>query len=393
MSLNISSLAAFNITESELRDEEWRKILDVADYSNPLVTFPRASSCEIPVAELLNITRLQLRLRCALQSQFLLKGASYIEYLCGIQKKGHWDQFEVPPKPAKIINGGANLHYMLLEGMGHMNLPSSTRAWFRAAYKAMLEHAHRVVDCAAACDPRTVYFEYSRKEPKGDISALYGPYGIYLRCAELKDYESLYLSKCGENVTDDDLKNARTSHGFFSARNIPADAAKNVVLCAENCAVQNPSCALATHKHETDHSIQSFFEHSSTLEHPACRGDPSLMRYVRSRIDLNLKKELIAWSLETDEFQGLFLGANPPYDFVKYEKNRLERENIPAGVVDSFSKAAAKYLNNVVKASENALNALMKIFPRGDVREMLRTQPLSEWPRIAAQLTGEAADL
>lgn len=61
--------------------------------------------------------------------------------------------------------------------------------------------------------------------------------------------------------------------------------------------------------------------------------------------------------------------------------------------IDSFSKAAATYLYNVVNASANALNALMRIFPRGDVREMLRTQPLSEWPRIAAQFTGEAADL
>lgn len=393
MSLNVSSLAAFNMAESEFRDEKWRKILDVADNSNPLVAFPSESSCEIPAAELLNIARLQLRLRSALQGQFLLKGASYIEYLRGIHKKGNWHPFEVPPKPEKIINSGANLHYMLLEGMSHMDLPSRTRVWFRAAYKAMLEHAHRVVDCAASCDPRAVYFEYSRKEPKGAINALYGPYGIYLRCAELNDYESLYLSKCGENVTDDDLKNARTSHGFFSVRNILSDAAKSVVVCAENCAVQNPSCALATHKHEADHSIQSFFDHASTLEHPACRGDPSLMRYVRSRMDPNLKKELIAWSLETDEFQCLFLGANPPYDFAKYEKTRLERENMPTDGIDSFSKTSAMYLNNVVRASENALNALMKIFPRGDVREMLRTQPLSEWPRIAAQLSGEAADL
>jgi hypothetical protein len=349
---------------------------------------PEEGGCDIPTARLrLAIAELQSSALENVEKHFQLQGTTYKQYRQYLKTAHSWSLKDIPPRPRKFDadyrSAVAPIERALYDGLA----PWRTQKWYRAVYAGIFNHAERVLQCAAEFpDPRDLFGELTREEPKGRVLVLYGPQAIHIRCAKKKDYIRLFSSSPSER----DRSRTESSLGTQTTKRLPSRIGGYAIVTGENCekTLAKGSSSTETYDHELEHAANAFFVHRSTYVDPAPGPENIWERCARVGITTDLKEEFIAWSLRNTRLSKLFTGNNPLYNFVQDKKEDLQDLRLHEDM-NKFEESAKHFVERTAVPAEEALSVLRQptiTTSSAVMRELLRQCPISQWPKLALQL-------
>lgn len=356
--------------------------------TNPIVRYSVGSTCEVPADALLHVANMQLELRHRIESSMrYADGTTYSRYCERMRRKDHWKfQSDLPRAPQMFITKQRIAQHVDSE-VDNLELPYQTCSWFRAQYQAIMEQAEKLSELGRmfADKHEALYGELTGSAPTGRVRALFTPRSIHIRCETKDDCAKLMYPDERTPSLLERRNEIRTSRGSQLLYKLPAKIGNgSVSITAENFEVTGGTQAFDTFDHEQEHALNAFAKHPSTSLGRAPRSEGGLEFCARMGVEDTVKEELIAWSLRPNtHLPGLFLGTQAPYHPVKQSVRRLREAQVKESLLDPFALEAGQHLATLVPHAADAVDSLMRKYPRDLVREILRLKPVHEWAAVA----------
>ncbi len=367
---------------------------------NYLSQFPKGSFFEAPIQCRLDIAKLQWQIRHKIDGSMILgENQSFLDFREAIKRWKKWKIEKKPRLPKKLHDVSRDVTADIDVCGVKNNLPPHTVDWLRGVAIGMISHSQRVMDQAQKHPtPEAMFEAFTNQSPQDRVGVVCGPLSIMLRCKSAGDYATLCGVGREKNQTEEDV--AKTKNSLGICKKIIRENLYYVVI-GENgpTQMQCPRLRQDTFPHELTHAVTAFYAHKSTMISPETMKMSDPVTRVAALYTLaRIQDERIAWttSKEADSCS-LFLGTNPPYDYLgDYKKHALrtmapDMKEEKREFLDELLVKGRHHLSKILPTAEASLKTLLHHYPVGIVRELLRTEPITGWKKLADALTSSAA--